>query len=126
ECNGPQESPAASSYPARSQLVETPPILPLTPGRGREARLPGREFVRPDHHLHTVLPLDEEPLVGGLVSPLVHSIVAEDGFGLELQKLLPELFGIQAACSSCGLHEELAASIGARSVEAWSPVELFL
>src|SRR5204863_2368152 len=39
---------------------------------------------------------------------------------------LPELFGIQAACSSCGLHKELAAGIGARSVEAWSPVELSL
>src|SRR5215470_10885293 len=90
-------SSAVRAAPVTRTLTIVLTVLPLAPRRGRESQLACRRLIGPDHHLFAILPLDRDRLVADLEATLIHGKVAEQGFGLRFQQLLPELVGVEAA-----------------------------
>src|SRR5262249_24728420 len=90
--------------------------LARCPGRRREERLGLRQIVGPDGGLLLLLPLERHRLVRGLKAVGVDLVVAEDRPGLELQKLLAHVVGVQAVRALHGLRVDHAARVACRRV----------
>src|SRR6266446_7303653 len=86
----------------------------LSPRRGREARLAGRQLLGPDDDLLTVLPLEKQHLVGDLNPILVDLEGSEDGVQIQLQDPVPDLRTIQRAGALGSLNEDLTHRVAAR------------
>src|SRR5262245_19777049 len=103
-----------------------PPASALVPGRRRVTKLAGSEILGPDGHLLPVLPLEEHQLVGYLEAILIYLVVSEERPRLELQKLLADPVGVEAAGAPDALGVELAAGISGRRVVHRVAAELLL
>src|SRR6185369_1051117 len=122
--SAPESTPERSTCPIIAGVSTTFIRRPGRPLSAPESRLAVREVVRPHVDALTLLPLEQDHLVGGLEAVLVDLVVAEHRPRLQRQQRVAHLVGVEGARPLHTLAVELAARVARRRVIARLVLEL--